>query len=69
MGIKWEHIAGRWEQFAIEAKKTWNELTDEELRQVNGNRNALASVIQQRYLITKKTAHTQIEVWIDNLKG
>jgi uncharacterized protein YjbJ (UPF0337 family) len=68
MANKWAQIAGEWERFALEAKKKWGELTDEELIQVEGKRNTLASIIQAQYFVSKKEAHAQIEVWIDALK-
>ena len=68
MANKWAQIAGDWERFAVEAKKKWQLLTGEELTQVKGKRNTLASIIQARYFVSKKEAHTQIEVWIDALK-
>jgi len=67
MKVKWQDIAGQWNLYAIEARKTWTELSDDELVRVNGNRNTLASIVQERYFITKKEAHTQIEMWIDEL--
>jgi uncharacterized protein YjbJ (UPF0337 family) len=68
MANKWTQIASQWERFAVEAKKEWGELTDEELIQVEGKRNILASVVQKRYFTSKKEAHTQIEAWIETLK-
>jgi len=68
MANKWAQIAGRWEHFAVEAKKQWEQLTDDEVAEVNGNRNALARIVQARYYISKKEAHTQIEAWVDDLK-
>ena len=68
MANKWAQIAREWERFALEAKKEWGELTDEELVQVKGKRNILASIIQAQYFISKKEAHTQIEMWVDTLK-
>jgi len=69
MANKWAQIASQWERFALEAKKEWDELTDEELMQVKGKRNTLASIIQAQYFISKKEAHDQIEMWVDTLKA
>lgn len=68
MKNKWEQIATRWQDFSAEAQKRWSQLTDLELSQVNGNRNTLASVIQKRYFISRKVAHSEIETWIETLK-
>jgi uncharacterized protein YjbJ (UPF0337 family) len=68
MKNKWEKISSHWQQFALEAQKTWSELTDEELVHINGSRNTLASIVQRRYYVSRKEAHEQIETWIETLK-
>ncbi|MBZ0318818.1 MAG: CsbD family protein [Anaerolineae bacterium] len=68
MKNKWEHISGEWRQFSGEAKKRWGQLTDDELAQIDGNRKALASLLQKRYSIAKKEADKQIDAWAANLK-
>lgn len=68
MENKWADIVRDWARFKGKAQEEWGELTENELTQVNGNRNALANLIQTRYFVTKKTAHTQIQTWMDQLK-
>lgn len=68
MHNKWEPIAAHWQEFSREAKKKWKQLTDDELAQVSGSRNTLALMIQRRYFVTRKTAHQQIDGWVDKLK-
>ena len=65
---KWELIATHWSDFSPKAKKKWSALTEADLAQISGSRNTLASMIQRHYFVTKKTAHDQIEVWVDKLK-
>ncbi len=67
MKNKWAQIANQWDQFAVEAKKQWGELTEDELLRVDGNRNNLARFVQYRYFTTKKEAHDQIAVWMNSL--
>jgi len=64
----WEQIAGKWKQIRGEAKKRWGKLTDDELMQVNGDREILAGRIQEKYGIAKKEAHQEIDDWADKLK-
>ncbi|NJL92746.1 MAG: CsbD family protein [Anaerolineae bacterium] len=68
MKDKWAQISGQWKQFAGEAKKKWNELTDDELAKVNGDRKRLVSIVQQRYGIAKKAAEKQVDAWANALK-
>jgi len=64
----WEQIAGKWKQVKGEAKKKWGELTDDELMQVNGDREILAGKIQEKYGIAKEDVNKQIDEWAAKLK-
>jgi uncharacterized protein YjbJ (UPF0337 family) len=68
MKNKWDQISNQWKQFGSEAKKKWNQLTDEELSKVNGDRKVLSGLIQKRYEIAKKEAEKQIDAWANTLK-
>jgi len=69
MAKNWEQIAGQWKQVRGEAKKKWGKLTDDELLQVDGNRDILAGKIQEKYGIAKEKAHQQIDEWVAKLKA
>jgi uncharacterized protein YjbJ (UPF0337 family) len=64
----WDKVGGKWQQFSGEVKKQWGKLTDDELMEVNGNREILAGKIQERYGIAKDEANKQIDKWADKLK-
>jgi len=64
----WDRIAGTWKQSSGEVKKQWGKLTDDELMQVNGNREILEGKIQEKYGITKQQANKQIDEWANKLK-
>jgi uncharacterized protein YjbJ (UPF0337 family) len=64
----WDKISGQWKQFSGDVKTKWGKLTDDELLQVNGNREILAGKLQERYGIAKDEANRQIDKWADNLK-
>ncbi|MBN2292132.1 MAG: CsbD family protein [Pirellulales bacterium] len=66
--MNWEQLAGKWKQITGEAKKKWGELTDDDLMQINGDREILAGKIQEKYGIAKEDAHQQIEEWVAKLK-
>jgi len=65
----WEQVAGKWKQVRGEAKKKWGRLTDNELMQINGDREILAGKIQEKYGIAKEDAHKQIDEWVAKLKA
>jgi uncharacterized protein YjbJ (UPF0337 family) len=64
----WDQIAGKWKEVSGEAKKRWGDLTDDELLEIEGNRDILAGKIQQRYGIAKEEANRQIDEWADRIK-
>ena len=64
----WDKVSGKWKQLSGEAKKNWGKLTDDELLEINGNREILAGKIQERYGVAKDDANKQIDKWADELK-
>jgi uncharacterized protein YjbJ (UPF0337 family) len=65
---QWEQIAGKWKQFGGEVKKNWGKLTDDELMQINGDRDILAGKLQEKYGLAKEDANKQIDTWAKKLK-
>ena len=68
MKDKWSQIARQWKQFSGEAKKKWDQLTDDEVSQVNGDRKTLVGLIEKRYGIARKAAQKQIDLWVEKKK-
>jgi uncharacterized protein YjbJ (UPF0337 family) len=66
--INWDEIAGKWKQFSGEAKKQWGSLTDDEITEINGDREVLSGKIQEKYGIAKEHANNQIDKWASKLK-
>ena len=51
----WEQAKGNWHQFKGAVKAKWNDLTDDELDQMNGERERIVGKIQERYCKAKWT--------------
>lgn len=66
--MNWDEIAGKWKQVSGEVKKQWGRLTDDELLEINGDREILSGKIQEKYGIAKEHANSQIDKWADKLK-
>ena len=47
--MNWDIIQGKWDQLKGSAKQQWGDLTDDELTQINGDRDKLAGKLQERY--------------------
>ena len=66
--MNWNMIEGNWKQVVGRAREKWGDLTDDELQQVQGNRERFSGLIQERYGIAQDEAERQIDDWADNLK-
>lgn len=64
----WDKVGGKWKQLSGEVKKQWGKLTDDEILEVNGDREILVGKIQEKYGIAKEHADRQIDKWTDKLK-
>ncbi|KGA97475.1 hypothetical protein AJ85_13770 [Alkalihalobacillus alcalophilus ATCC 27647 = CGMCC 1.3604] len=58
--VKWK---GKWNQMKGEAKKTWGKLTDDDLQQVDGDKDKLIGKIQERYGKSKEEAEKEVNSW------
>ncbi|MBP0615822.1 CsbD family protein [Jiella mangrovi] len=63
--MNWDQIEGKWKQFRGNAKQQWGKLTDDDLDQIDGNKDILAGKIQEQYGIEKEEAHRQIDDWVN----
>lgn len=62
--MNWDRIQGSWREFKGNVKEQWGKLTDDDLDQIEGNREALAGRLQNRYGIAKDEAERQIDDWM-----
>lgn len=58
-----QEMQGNWNQIKGKLKEKWGQLTDDDLRQFNGNTDQLVGVIQQR----TGQARSQIESYLNSL--
>ena len=52
---------GNWKQFKGKLKERWGELTDDDYSIIEGRRDRLAGVIQERYGIAREEAERQVK--------
>jgi uncharacterized protein YjbJ (UPF0337 family) len=55
-----DRIAGQWKQLSGKIKEKWGKLTDDDLRQAEGNSEYLTGKVQERYGIAKDVAQKQV---------
>ena len=56
-----DRIAGQWKQLSGKMKEKWGKLTDDDLRQAEGNTEYLTGRIQERYGIARDIAEKQVK--------
>jgi uncharacterized protein YjbJ (UPF0337 family) len=58
--MNWDTIQGQWKQAGGKVKEKWGKLTDDDLTVINGKRDQLVGLVQERYGIAKDAAEKQI---------
>lgn len=65
--MNWDQVEGKWKQFKGDIKTRWGKLTDDELDQVEGNRDKLVGKIQEKYGYSKEQAQREVDDWSRSL--
>lgn len=66
--MNWDIIKGKWAQAKGEVKSKWGDLTDDDLTQINGEREKLAGKLQERYGWAKDKAEAEIDLYFRNYR-
>jgi uncharacterized protein YjbJ (UPF0337 family) len=59
---------GKWKQFRGEAKKQWGKLSDDEMDQIEGDRDKLIGKLQEKYGYTKDQASSEVDSFLNKQK-
>ncbi len=65
--MNWDRIEGNWKQFAGKVKESFGNLTDDDIVKLNGNREQLEGMLQERYGYAKDKAKAEIDRWSNSL--
>ena len=60
-----DELKGKWTQVVGSAKAKWGKLTDDDLKQAEGDRDKLIGKIQEKYGIAKEEAEKQVDDWLE----
>jgi uncharacterized protein YjbJ (UPF0337 family) len=63
-GMDWNRVEGNWKEAKGKVKEKWGQLTDDDLTQVNGQRDQLEGKIQQRYGLAKDAVRKNVDDWL-----
>jgi len=67
--MNWTTVQGNWNDAKGRVKTKWGRLTDDDLMQVEGNKDRLVGMIQQRYGIAHDKAEQQLEEFLSSADG
>jgi len=59
--INKEQFKGHWKQIKGKGKEKWGKLTDDELLEINGKKEALLGKLQTKYGYTKEKAEQELK--------
>ena len=60
-------LEGKWNQFKGNVKQKWGKLTDDELDQIQGKRDKLIGVLQEKYGKNKMEAEKEVDEYLKTL--
>lgn len=58
-------LQGRWKQFRGDMKRLWAEISDDEFDLVDGEREKLEGLIQERYGRSRDAARAEVQRFFD----
>jgi uncharacterized protein YjbJ (UPF0337 family) len=64
--MDWNRIEGNWKQAQGKIKEKWGKLTDDDLTKINGRREQLEGIIEQRYGLAKDMVRKDVDAWLKN---
>ena len=65
--MNWDQIEGQWHQVKGGIQAQWGKLTERDVQSIEGKKEVLLGVIQQRYGVLKDEAEKQVDEWVAKL--
>lgn len=59
--MNWDIVKGKWKQMTGAVREKWGELTEDEVAQMEGDRDQLIGKLQERYGWTKNEAEREVD--------
>jgi uncharacterized protein YjbJ (UPF0337 family) len=64
--MDWNRIEGNWKQTQGKIKEKWGKLTDDDLTKINGQREQLEGIIQQRDGLARDMVRKDVDAWLNS---
>ena len=66
-GAGWTDLQANWQDSIGSIKDRWADLSEEELLSVNGDREALVTLVQEKYGLARDAAENEVNDWASTL--
>ncbi|HEX6383963.1 MAG TPA: CsbD family protein [Anaerolineae bacterium] len=60
-------LKGKWKQLKGKAQQQWGKLTNDDLDRIQGRREELVGVVQERYGYERAEAEREVDEFLDDL--
>jgi uncharacterized protein YjbJ (UPF0337 family) len=67
--MNWDQFTGNWKQVKGKVKEKWGKLTDDDLTTIDGKREQLAGILQQKYGYAKDQAQRELDEFARDLRA
>lgn len=57
-------LAGKWKQLKGEIKEQWGDLTDDELNRIDGQRDKMVGLLQEKYGYARDRAERELDQFL-----
>lgn len=65
--MNWDRVEGNWKQIKGKVREQWGNLTENDLEKINGHRDQLEGILQERYGLAKDAAKKHVDDWLNTL--
>jgi len=65
----WQSIQSNWDQFTDAAGERWDALTDDDIDDIDGDRQTLVEKISETYDVSMEAASDQVDEWAAALRS
>jgi uncharacterized protein YjbJ (UPF0337 family) len=62
-------LKGQWKQLSGSVRKQWGKLTDDDIAQINGDREILLGKLQELYGRGREQAEQELDEWLDRTES
>lgn len=67
--IKESLLETKWKRIRGKVKQQWNTLTEEDLNNIDGSREVLIGVLQEKYSYTRQQAEMEVDRFLQSVEA